>query len=76
MKRLLKFAVTTVHFKCNWIRYVQSDGLAMCASLTVILANVWKKSFDASPEKSKFSENIARSHPNGKSKDCNQRVTF
>ena len=33
MKSLLKLAVTNVHFKCNGIWYVQSDGLAMAASL-------------------------------------------
>ena len=37
MKSLLKLAVTNVHFKCNGIWYVQSDGLAMGASLAVIL---------------------------------------
>ena len=35
-------AVTNVHFKCNVIWYVQSDGLAMGASLPVILANVYE----------------------------------
>ena len=35
MKGLLKLAL-----KCNGIGYVQSDGLAMGASLAVVLANV------------------------------------
>ena len=48
IKSLLKLAVTIVHFKCNGIWYVQSDRLAMGASLAVILANVWMKSFEAS----------------------------
>ena len=47
MKILLKFAVTNVHFKCNGIWYKQSDGLAMVASLAVILAYVWMNPFEA-----------------------------
>ena len=35
MKSLQKLAVTKVHIKCNGIWYVQSDGLAMGASLAV-----------------------------------------
>ena len=76
MKSLLKLAVTNVHFKCNGICYVQSDGLAMDASLAVVLANVWMKSFGASLQKPELNENISRSDQNGKCKDCNHRVTF
>ena len=76
MKSLLKLAVTNVHFKCSGICYVQSDGLAMGASLAVILANVWMKSFEASLQKPELSENISRSDETGKCKDCNPRVTF
>ena len=76
MKSLLKLAVTNVHFKCNGIWYVQSDGLAMGASLVVILANVWMKSFEASLQKPELSENFSRSDQNGKCKDCNRRVTY
>ena len=39
MESLLRLAVTKVHFNCNGTLYVQSDGLAMGASLAVILAN-------------------------------------
>ena len=38
MKRLLNMAVSQVHFKCN--------GLAMGASLAVILANPWLKQYE------------------------------
>ena len=76
MKSLLKLAVTNVLFKCNGIWYVQSDGLAMGASLAVILANVWKKSFEASLQKPELSEKTSISDQNGKGKDCNRRVTF
>ena len=40
MKHLLRLAVTNVHFKCNDKWYCQKDGLAMGASLAVILANL------------------------------------
>ena len=68
--------MTNVHFKCNGIWYVQSDGLALGASLAVKQANVWMKFFEASLQKPKLSENISRSDQNGKCKDCNRRVTF
>ena len=44
MKPLFKMAATNVHFKCNESWYCQKDGLAMGASLAVILANLWMKS--------------------------------
>ena len=46
VKRLLELAVTNVHFKCNEIWYCQKDVLAMGASLAVILANLWMKSWE------------------------------
>ena len=46
MKRLLNMAVSKVYFKCNDSRYVQVDGLAMGASLAVILANLWLKEYE------------------------------
>ena len=46
MKRLLNMAVSQVHFKCNETWYVQKDGLAMGASLAVILANLWLKQYE------------------------------
>ena len=76
MKSLLKLALTNVHFKCNRIWYVQSDGLAMSASLAITLANVWMKSFEASQRKPELKENISISDQNGKCKDCNLRATF
>ena len=76
MKTLLKFAATNVLFKCNGIWYAQSNGLAMDASLFVMLANVWMKSFVASLQKPDLIENISRSDQNEKCKDCKRRVTF
>ena len=46
MKKLLNLAVSKVHFKCNDFWYVQKDGLAMGASLAVILANLWLKEYE------------------------------
>ena len=74
MKNLLKLAVTIVHFKCNGILYVQSDGLAMGAPLAVTLANVWMKLLEAPMQNQSL--NISRTDQNSKSKDCNRRVTF
>ena len=46
MKKLLNMAVSQVHFKCNETWYVQKNGLAMGASLAVILANLWLKQYE------------------------------
>ena len=51
MNSLLKQAVTNVHFKCNKMWYTQLDGLAMGASLAVLLENLWMKSFEKSLQK-------------------------
>ena len=51
MKKLLNLAVNKVHFKCNGLWYVQKDGLAMVASLAVILANLWLKEYEPALEK-------------------------
>ena len=48
----------------------------MGASLAVILAIVWIKSFEASLQKPELNENISRSDQNVKCKDCKRRVTF
>ena len=48
----------------------------MGASLAVILANVWMKSFEASLQKPELNENFSRSDQNGKCKDSKRRVTF
>ena len=46
MKKLLNLAVSKVHFKCNGLWYIQKDGLAMGASLAVVLANLWLKDYE------------------------------
>ena len=46
MKHLLKLAITNVHFRCNESWYCQREGFAMGASLAVILAKLWMKSWE------------------------------
>ena len=53
-KRLMELAVTNVWFLCDSEWYIQKDGVAMGASLAVILANIWMKKFEPS---------IATEHP-------------
>ena len=43
MEKLLDLAFSKVHFKSNNLWYIQTDGLAMGASLVVKLANLWLK---------------------------------
>ena len=45
MKRLFELAVANVHFKSNDSWYCQKSGLAMGASLAVIFAKLWIKSW-------------------------------
>ena len=45
-KKLLQLAVANVHFKCGAKWYVKTDGLAMGASLAVILSNLWMKKLE------------------------------
>ena len=45
IKRLLNLAVGQVHFKCNDMWYAQKDGLAVGASLAVILVNLRMEEF-------------------------------
>ena len=56
--------------------YTQSEDLAMCASLAVILTNLWMKSFEISLQKPKNGSEIKTPDPKVICIDCNQRVTF
>ena len=76
MKSLLRLAVTNVHFKCNKMWYTQSDGLAMGASLAVLLANLWMKSFEKSFRKPKEGRQIKTPDTKVICIHCNRRVTF
>ena len=56
-RKLLELAVCNMYFKANDIWYQQTDGVAMGASLAVILANLWLKEY----EHMIFSENPSSS---------------
>ena len=75
MKSLLRLPVTNVHFKCNKIWYTQSDGLAMGASIAVILANLWMKPFEKSLQKSNEGRENKAPELKGRCFDFNRRVT-
>ena len=51
MKKLLSLAVSKVHIKCDGLWNVQKDGLALGASLAVILANLWLKEYEPALKK-------------------------
>ena len=51
MKKLPNLAVSEVHFKCNGLWYLQKDGLAMGASLPILLANLWLKEYEPAKKK-------------------------
>ena len=46
LKRLLNMAISKIYFKCNDSWHVQVDGLAIDASLAVILPNLWLKEYE------------------------------
>ena len=73
MKRLLELAVTNVHFKCNEVWYCQKDGLAMGASLALILANLWMKSWE--PQLKLQTPNIKTNTHSSTCRNCEHRVT-
>ena len=56
--------------------HTQSDGLAMGASLTVILANLWMKSFEKSLQRPNEGSENKTHDPKVICIDCNTRVTF
>ena len=69
-------AVSKVHFKCNGLWYVQKAGLAMGASLAVILANLWLKEYEPAlmkevPKLTVLSEGNKEMCPR-----CQKKVTY
>ena len=77
LKLLLKLAVTNVHFKRNNKRYCQIDSLAMGASLAVILANIWMKSFeDRLKEERCVQEQGLKKDPSDKCPDCSRKLVW
>ena len=76
MKKLLNMAVSNVHFKCNGLWYVQKDGLAMGASLAVILGNLWLKEYEYALMKEVPALTQLNENRNGLCPDCERRVTY
>ena len=76
MKRLLKMAVSQVHFKCNETWYVQKDGLAMGASLAVILANLWLKQYETALSRDIPEMFLPEKDLHGICPECNKKVTY
>ena len=76
LKLLLKLAVTNVHFKSNNTWYCQKDGLAMGASLAVILANIWMKSFEDQLNKESETETEKIKSKGLECPDCRKRVAW
>ena len=76
MKRLLNMAVSQVHFKCNETWYVQKDGFAMGASLSVILANLWLKQYETALSRDIPEMYLPEKDLNGIYPECNKKVTY
>ena len=73
MKRLLELVDTNVHFKCNESWYCQKDGLALGASLRVILATLWMKFWEP---KLKLQARKCKTNAKGSTcRECEHRVT-
>ena len=76
MKGLLSMAVSRAHFKCNETWYVQKDGLAMSASLAVILIILWLKQYETAlsyyiPETSMPEKDL-----NGSCYECIKKIFY
>ena len=76
MKRVLNMAVSQVHFKCNETWYVKKDGLAMEASLAVILANLWLKLYETALSRDIPEMFLPEKDLHGICPECNKKVTY
>ena len=74
LKILPKLAVINVHFQSsdNW--YGQKDGLALRASLAVVLANNWMKSFEVKLSNESQTPSVRIKDPKEKCPDCHQKL--
>ena len=75
-KRLLNLAVGQVHFQFNDMWYTQKDGLAMGASLAVILANFWMKEFEPVLRKDIPKIYKPMEDLNGICPECRKKITY
>ena len=69
-------AVSQVHFKCKETWYVQKDGLAMGASLAVILANLWLKQYETALSRDIPEMFLPEKDLHGICPECNKKVTY
>ena len=76
MKGLLNMAVSQVYFKCNETWYVQKDGLAMVATLAVVLANLWLKQYKTTLSRDIPEMFLPKKYLNGICPECNKKVTY
>ena len=75
-KRLLNMAVSQVNFKCNETLYIQEDGLAIGASLAVIIAHTWLKQYKIAISSLNPKKFMPEKAHNLKCPECNQKVTY
>ena len=76
IKRLLNRAVSQVHFKCKETWYVQKDGMAMGASLSVSLANLWLKQYETALSRDIREKFLPEKDLNGICPECKKKVTY
>ena len=76
LKRLFNMAVSQVHFKSKETWYDQKDGLAMGASLAVILANLWQKQHETAQSRAIPETFLPEKDLNGICPECNKKVTY
>ena len=76
MKKLLNLAVGKVHFKCSGLWYVQKDGLAISASLAVILASLWLKEYEAALKKEVPKLTVLKEGNKEVWPGCQKKVTY
>ena len=71
-------AVSKVYFKCNDSWYAQVDGLALGASLAVILASLWLKEYEFAlrQEKPVGTEIQQINYKNGVCPCCSKKVPY
>ena len=74
LKLLLKLAVHKFHFKSkdNW--YCQKDCLAMGATLAVVLAKIWMKSFEEKLSDESQTPSVRIKDPKEICPDCHRKI--
>ena len=68
--------MSKVHFKCNGLWYVQKDGLAMGASLVVILAGLLLKEYEPALKKKVPKLTVVNESKKEVCPRCQKKVTY